>query len=155
MGGVAAIAVGSALLWASETAGGLPDAVAWGVWGAGVAMFCVGSIRNRKELKAAAASAGQASAAAGAPRAGASQAAEKDGTGSVEALVQRSEDVAATLRDLVSHGQSSADYGMLPALLARSGLMEWEGAPLLRKPSAPQPPLVDVVRSGRAHRGRL
>ena len=37
--------------------------------------------------------------------------------------------MAATLRDLVSHGQSSADYGMLPALLARSGLMEWEGAP--------------------------
>lgn len=129
VGGVAAIAVGSALLWASETAGGLPDAVAWGVWGAGIAMLCVGSIRNRKELKAAAASAGQASAAAGAPRAGASQAAEKDGTGSVEALVQRSEDVAATLRDLVSHGQSSADYGMLPALLARSGLMDWEGAP--------------------------
>lgn len=128
-GGVAAIAVGGALLWASETAGGLPDAVAWGVWGAGIAMLCVGSIRNRKELKAAAASAGQASAAAGAPRADASQAAEKDGTGSVEALVQRSEDVAATLRDLVSHGQSSADYGMLPALLARSGLMDWEGAP--------------------------
>ena len=129
VGGVAAIAVGSALLWASETAGGLPDAVAWGVWGAGIAMLCVGSIRNRKELKAAAASAGQASAAAGAPRAGASQAAEKDGTGSVEALVQRSDDVVASLRDLVSHGQTSADYGMLPALLVRSGLMEWEGAP--------------------------
>lgn len=129
VGGVAAIAVGSALLWASETAGGLPDAVAWGVWGAGVAMLCVGSIHNRKELKAAAVSAGQASAAAGAPRTGASQAAKKDGTGSVEALVQRSDDVAATLRDLVSHGQSSADYGMLPALLARSGLMDWEGAP--------------------------
>lgn len=129
VGGVAAIALGSALLWASETAGGLPDAVAWGVWGAGIAMICVGSIRNRKELKAAAASAGQASAAAGAPRAGASQAAEKHGTGSVEALVQRSDDVVASLRDLVSHGQTSADYGMLPALLVRSGLMEWEGAP--------------------------
>ena len=129
VGGVAAIAVGSALLWASETGGGLPGALEWGVWGAGIAMICVGSIRNRKELKAAAASAGQASAAAGAPRAGASQAAEKDGTGSVEALVQRSDDVVASLRDLVSHGQTSADYGMLPALLARSGLMEWEGAP--------------------------
>ncbi|MFR3997472.1 MAG: hypothetical protein ACLTZW_00635 [Paratractidigestivibacter faecalis] len=111
-----------------ETAS-LPDAVAWGVWGAGIAMLCVGSIRNRRELKAAAASAGQASAAAGAPRAGASQAAEKDGTGSVEALVQRSDDVVASLRDLVSHGQASADYGMLPALLVRSGLMDWEGAP--------------------------
>lgn len=129
VGGVAAIAVGSALLWASETGGNLPGAVEWGVWGAGIAMICVGSIRNRKELKAAAASAGQASAAAGAPRAGASQAAEKDGTGSVEALVQRSDDVVASLRDLVSHGQTSADYGMLPALLVRSGLMEWEGAP--------------------------
>lgn len=129
VGGVAAIAVGSALLWASETGGNLPGAVEWGVWGAGIAMICVGSIRNRKELKAAAASAGQASAAAGAPRAGASQAAEKDGTGSVEALVQRSDDVVASLRDLVSHGQTSADYGMLPALLVRSGLMDWEGAP--------------------------
>ena len=129
VGGVAAIAVGSALLWASETGGNLPSAVEWGVWGAGIAMLCVGSIRNRKELKAAAASAGQASAAAGAPRADASQAAEKDGTGSVEALVQRSDDVVASLRDLVSHGQASADYGMLPALLVRSGLMDWEGAP--------------------------
>ena len=129
VGGVAAIAVGSALLWASETGGNLPGAVEWGVWGAGIAMLCVGSIRNRKELKAAAASAGQASAAAGAPRADASQAAEKDGTGSVEALVQRSDDVVASLRDLVSHGQASADYGMLPALLVRSGLMDWEGAP--------------------------
>ena len=129
VGGVAAIAVGSALLWASETAGGLPDAVAWGVWGAGIAMLWVGSIRNRKELKAAAASAGQASAAAGAPRAGASQAAEKDDTGSVEALVQRSDDVVASLRDLVSHGQASADYGMLPALLVRSRLMDWQDEP--------------------------
>lgn len=129
VGGVAAIAVGSALLWASETGGNLPGAVEWGVWGAGIAMICMGSIRNRKELKAAAASAGQASAAAGAPRAGASQAAEKHGTGSVEALVQRSDDVVASLRDLVSHGQTSADYGMLPALLVRSGLMEWEGTP--------------------------
>lgn len=129
VGGVAAIAVGSALLWASETAGGLPDAVAWGVWGAGVAMICAGSLRNRKELKVAAESAGQAASSPEGSGSPAPQAGAETGMRSVEALVQRSDDVAATLRDLVSHGQSSADYGMLPALLARSGLMEWEGAP--------------------------
>lgn len=129
VGGVAAIAVGSALLWASETAGGLPDAVAWGVWGAGVAMIAVGSLRNRRELKAAAASAGQAASSPEGSGSPAPQVAAEPGMQTVEALVQRSDDVAATLRDLVSHGQSSADYGMLPALLARSGLMEWEGAP--------------------------
>lgn len=129
VGGVAAIAVGSTLLWASETAGGLPDAVAWGVWGAGVAMIAVGSLRNRRELKAAAASAGQAASSPEGSGSPAPQVAAEPGMQTVEALVQRSDDVAATLRDLVSHGQSSADYGMLPALLARSGLMEWEGAP--------------------------
>ena len=129
VGGVAAIAVGSALLWASETAGGLPDAVAWGVWGAGVAMIAVGSLRNRRELKAAAESAGQAASSPEGSGSPAPQVAAEPGMQTVEALVQRSDDVAATLRDLVSHGQSSADYGMLPALLARSGLMEWEGAP--------------------------
>lgn len=129
VGGVAAIALGSALLWASETAGGLPDAVAWGVWGAGVAMIAVGSLRNRRELKAAAESAGQAASSPEGSGSPAPQVAAEPGMQTVEALVQRSDDVAATLRDLVSHGQSSADYGMLPALLARSGLMEWEGAP--------------------------
>lgn len=129
VGGVAAIALGSALLWVSETAGGLPDAVAWGVWGAGVAMIAVGSLRNRRELKAAAESAGQAASSPEGSGSPAPQVAAEPGMQTVEALVQRSDDVAATLRDLVSHGQSSADYGMLPALLARSGLMEWEGAP--------------------------
>lgn len=129
VGGVAAIALGSALLWASETAGGLPDAVAWGVWGAGVAMIAVGSLRNRRELKATAESAGQAASSPEGSGSPAPQVAAEPGMQTVEALVQRSDDVAATLRDLVSHGQSSADYGMLPALLARSGLMEWEGAP--------------------------
>lgn len=129
VGGVAALAVGGALLWASETAGGLPDAVAWGVWGAGVAMIAVGSLRNRRELKAAAESAGQAASSPEGSGSPAPQVAAEPGMQTVEALVQRSDDVAATLRDLVSHGQSSADYGMLPALLARSGLMEWEGAP--------------------------
>lgn len=129
VGGVAALAVGGALLWASETAGGLPDAVAWGVWGAGVAMITVGSLRNRRELKAAAESAGQAASSPEGSGSPAPQVAAEPGMQTVEALVQRSDDVAATLRDLVSHGQSSADYGMLPALLARSGLMEWEGAP--------------------------
>ncbi|WP_407416671.1 hypothetical protein [Paratractidigestivibacter faecalis] len=129
VGGVAAIAVGSALLWASETAGGLPDAVAWGVWGAGVAMICAGSLRNRKELKVAAESAGQAASSPEGSGSPAPQVAAEPGMQTVEALVQRSDDVAATLRDLVSHGQSSADYGMLPALLVRSGLMDWEGAP--------------------------
>lgn len=129
VGGVAAIALGSALLWASETAGGLPDAVAWGVWGAGVAMIAVGSLRNRRELKAAAESAGQAASSPEGSGSPAPQVAAEPGMQTVEALVQRSDDVAASLRDLVSHGQSSADYGMLPALLARSGLMEWEGAP--------------------------
>ena len=129
VGGVAAIALGSALLWASETAGGLPDAVAWGVWGAGVAMIAVGSLRNRRELKAAAESAGQAASSPEGSGSPAPQVAAEPGMQTVEALVQRSDDVAATLRDLVSHGQSSADYGMLPALLARSGLMVWEGAP--------------------------
>lgn len=129
VGGVAAIALGSALLWASETAGGLPDAVAWGVWGAGVAMIAVGSLRNRRELKAAAESAGQAASSPEGSGSPAPQVAAEPGMQTVEALIQRSDDVAATLRDLVSHGQSSADYGMLPALLVRSGLMDWEGAP--------------------------
>ena len=129
VGGVAAIALGSALLWASETAGGLPDAVAWGVWGAGVAMIAVGSLRNRRELKAAAESAGQATSSPEGSSSPAPQVAAEPGMQTVEALVQRSNDVAATLRDLVSHGQTSADYGMLPALLVRSGIMEWEGAP--------------------------
>ena len=129
VGGVAAIALGSALLWASETAGGLPDAVAWGVWGAGVAMIAVGSLRNRRELKAAAESAGQAASSPEGSSSPAPQVAAEPGMQTVEALVQRSDDVAATLRDLVSHGQTSADYGMLPALLVRSGIMEWEGAP--------------------------
>lgn len=129
VGGVAAIAVGSALLWASETSGGFPTSVAWGVWSAGIAMICAGSLRNRKELKVAAESAEQTAPSPEGPRNPAPQAGAETGMRSVEALVQRSDDVAATLRDLVSHGQSSADYGMLPALLARSGLMEWEGAP--------------------------
>lgn len=129
VGGVAAIAVGSALLWASETAGGLPDAVAWGVWGAGVAMIAVGSLRNRRELKAAAEPSGQAASSPEGSGSPAPQVAAEPGMQTVEALVQRSDDVAATLRDLVSHGQASADYGMLPALLVRSGLMDWEGAP--------------------------
>lgn len=129
VGGVAAIAVGSALLWASETAGGLPNAVAWGVWGAGVAMIAVGSLRNRRELKAAAESAGQAASSPEGSGSPAPQVAAEPGMQTVEALVQRSDDVVASLRDLVSHGQTSADYGMLPALLVRSGLMEWEGAP--------------------------
>lgn len=129
VGGVAAIAVGSALLWASETGEGFPTSVAWGVWSAGIAMICAGSLRNRKELKVAAESAEQTAPSPEGPRNPAPQAGAETGMRSVEALVQRSDDVAATLRDLVSHGQSSADYGMLPALLARSGLMEWEGAP--------------------------
>lgn len=129
MGGVAAIALGSALLWASETGGGFPTSVAWGVWSAGIAMICAGSLRNRKELKVAAESAEQTAPSPEGPRNPAPQASAETGMRSIEALVQRSDDVAATLRDLVSHGQSSADYGMLPALLVRSGLMEWEGAP--------------------------
>lgn len=129
VGGVAAIALGSALLWASETGGGFPTSVAWGVWGAGVAMIAVGSLRNRRELKAAAESAGQAASSPEGSGSPAPQVAAEPGMQTVEALVQRSDDVAATLRDLVSHGQASADYGMLPALLVRSGIMEWEGAP--------------------------
>ena len=121
VGGVAAIAVGSALLWASETGGGFPTSVAWGVWSAGIAMICAGSLRNRKELKVAAESAEQTAPSPEGPRNPAPQAGAETGMRSVEALVQRSDDVAATLRDLVSHGQSSADYGMLPALLARRG----------------------------------
>lgn len=129
VGGVAAIALGSALLWASETGRGFPTSVAWGVWSAGIAMICAGSLRNRKELKVAAESAEQTAPSPEGSGSPAPQVAAEPGMQTVEALVQRSDDVAATLRDLVSHGQSSADYGMLPALLARSGLMEWEGAP--------------------------
>lgn len=130
LGGVAALVVGSVLLGVTETGGSFPDALAWGIWGAGIAMTCVGSLRNRKELKAAAA-ARKAPVSPSAPgvRPPAPQAGAQTGTSTVEALIQRSDDVAATLRDLVAHGQSSADYGMLPALLVRSGLMDWEGAP--------------------------
>lgn len=130
LGGVAALVVGSVLLGVTETGGSFPDALAWGIWGAGIAMTYVGSLRNRKELKAAAA-ARKAPVSPSAPgvRPPAPQAGAQTGTSTVEALIQRSDDVAATLRDLVAHGQSSADYGMLPALLVRSGLMDWEGAP--------------------------
>ena len=50
---------------------------------------------------------------------------------SLDGLLLRSDDVILTLRDLVSHGQEepNADYGLLPALLVRAGLMDWEGAP--------------------------
>lgn len=60
---------------------------------------------------------------------GVQEAAPQSPHASVEALIQRSDDVASALKDLVAHGQGAADYGMLPALLVRSGLMGWEDAP--------------------------
>ena len=47
----------------------------------------------------------------------------------LEALVKRTQDVASMLKDLVCHGRGRTDLGILPDLLALSGLMEWETAP--------------------------
>ena len=46
----------------------------------------------------------------------------------LEGMLQHSNDVLATLRDLVLHGQDQPGMVDVRALLARSGLMEWEGA---------------------------
>lgn len=95
-------------------------------WFGGIALVTTGILRMRQEHAArgseGAAARAQASAQASGTAATSPQA-------SLEALIQRSDDVASTLKDLVAHGQASADYGMLPALLVRSGLMGWEGAP--------------------------
>lgn len=49
----------------------------------------------------------------------------------LDGLLLRSDNVVLTLRDLVAHGSAQADYGMLPALLVRAGLMDWREAPAL------------------------
>ena len=109
VGGVAALAVGGALLWASETAGGLPDAVAWGVWGAGVAMITVGSLRNRRELKAAAESAGQAASSPEGSGSPAPQVAAEPGMQTVEAEVPMAEMSSYTI-DLRSMTQGRGSF---------------------------------------------
>ena len=116
------VGCGLALFGDSEASGAL-----WKpLWFVGVIALALGSVRLRK---------GRQGSSAGTPvppspvEKDAPAAAAEGSYATVEALVQRSEDVVATLRDLVEHGQASADYGMLPELLARCGLMGWEGAP--------------------------
>lgn len=61
--------------------------------------------------------------------------AKPDAAGSsinLERMLLHSDDVLATLRDLVLHGKGQADLADLSALLSRSGLMEWEDAPVVR-----------------------
>ena len=109
VGGVAAIAVGSALLWASETGGGFPTSVAWGVWSAGIAMICAGSLRNRKELKIAAESAEQTAPSPEGPRNPAPQAGAETGMQTVEAEVPMAEMSSYTI-DLRSMTQGRGSF---------------------------------------------
>lgn len=53
------------------------------------------------------------------------------GSADLEGLLLRSDNVVATLRDLVEHGGDQTPYQELSALLARSGLMGWKSAPKL------------------------
>ena len=50
----------------------------------------------------------------------------------LEGMLLHSEDVVATLRDLVLHGQDQPGMTDVRALLARTGLMEWDDAPNVR-----------------------
>ena len=47
-------------------------------------------------------------------------------------MLLHSDDVLATLRDLVLHGEGQGAPADLVTLLSRSGLMDWEGAPVVR-----------------------
>ena len=49
---------------------------------------------------------------------------------SLEGMLAHSEDVLATLRDIAAHGGS--DFGDLPELLRRTGLMDWPDPPAVR-----------------------
>ena len=49
---------------------------------------------------------------------------------SLEGMLAHSEDVLATLRDIAAHGGS--DFGDLPELLRRTGLMDWQDPPVVR-----------------------
>lgn len=48
----------------------------------------------------------------------------------LEGMLAHSEDVLATLRDIAAHGGS--DFGDLPELLRRTGLMDWQNPPAVR-----------------------
>lgn len=52
-------------------------------------------------------------------------------TADLEGMLQRSDDVLATLRDVVRHAESTGENAKLAALLANAGLMSWEDAPQL------------------------
>lgn len=47
----------------------------------------------------------------------------------LDGLLQRTNDLIPTLRDLVNQGLRRKEFGMLPKLLGRAGVMEWENAP--------------------------
>lgn len=50
----------------------------------------------------------------------------------LEGMLKHSDDVLATLRDLVSHARRGEGLDDVLELLSRSGVMEWEGAPVVR-----------------------
>ena len=62
------------------------------------------------------------------------------GTAAVEQLLQRSDDVIATLSDLVSHGDDAGAIDLV-ALLSRAGIVDWTDAPNVSA--------THLVRSGR------
>ncbi len=54
----------------------------------------------------------------------------KSGAPSLESMLAHSENVVATLRDIVDHGGN--DFGYLPELLRNTGLMDWPDPPVAR-----------------------
>lgn len=50
----------------------------------------------------------------------------------LEGMLQNSDNVLATLRDLILHGRGRVDVGCLPELLAHLDLLGWSAAPVVR-----------------------
>lgn len=74
---------------------------------------------------------GAAPEASATPAPGAPSSARRDPAPStLDGLLTRSDDLVATLRDLIEHDRGKGDYGDLPSLLEGVGLASWETSPL-------------------------
>ena len=103
----------------------------------GVALIALGlfSLVSRRSEKAPAPSARAADGRPPAPTESSPKRAperETQASANLEGMLLHSEDVVATLRDLVLHGQDQPGMTDVRALLSRSGLMEWSDAPNVR-----------------------